>query len=61
MNNKPSCVRCGCCCENMGTVWLNSDHPRIKELYKIWPDDGFSDGGRCTALGFVGDTSYCMI
>ncbi len=55
------CHRCGKCCEDMGTIWLQSPHPNVKRLYEIWPEDKFRDGGRCACLGHIDDTAYCLL
>lgn len=50
MKAKHKCRRCGKCCEDMGTVWLNSDHPQIVKVFAVYPSELMSDNGRCAML-----------
>ena len=55
------CKRCGNCCRNIGTIWVNSKHPLIKALYDSLPDDYFTDYGDCLMLEKVNGIDTCLI
>ncbi len=61
INQKFKCKRCGKCCADMGTVWLTGQHLLLKQILHIWPDDAFSDGGRCGMLIFENGKAVCLV
>lgn len=59
--SKHKCKRCGKCCD-CGTMWVNSDHPVIRAIYKDLPLDYFQDGGKCAMLVIDGNgLASCLI
>lgn len=50
---KHKCRRCGKCCENVGTLWLQSKHPIIQRIYSAMHPLGCRDNQPCDMLYFT--------
>lgn len=59
--SKHKCHRCGKCCENMGTIWLQSPRPEIQKVFAVYPVDLMSDGGRCAMLTTGHEQCSCLL
>ena len=55
------CKRCGNCCRNIGTIWVNSPHPLIKAIYLVLPDEYFTDYGDCLMLAQINEVNTCLL
>jgi len=53
-----NCQQCGKCCD-MGTIWVNSEHPLVRAAGKAVTD--FRDGGSCDMLVYINGKAVCLI
>ena len=60
MTDQIICIRCGKCCD-MGTIWVNSEHPLIKRVAAYLKTDDFDDGGLCDMLMLEKGKAVCWI
>lgn len=57
------CQRCGLCCNNIGTIWVHSEHPLVKTVAElVFVNDLFADEGPCLFLAYdSSEQAICLI
>lgn len=57
------CQRCGTCCDNIGTIWVHSQHPLIKVVGElVFVNDLFADEGPCLFLTYDSNNqAACLV